>query len=145
MNRAEATSAVYRLILEGHTKHEILEAIDDWRHTKCLRTPSPAIWKQAAQRFDEIALDTDRQRLGFIIAAMLDLYRQMVGIADYSGALRALQEVAKVQGVARTPMQQSGAKPPARTGESAEEGAEGEKDLRGLFELIHGTGTNAGA
>lgn len=88
------------MILEGNNREEILEAIEMWREGKgALRTPALDIYELAVQRFEELPHASEKARLGFAIHAALDLFREMRRIADYPGALRALQEYGRLTGI----------------------------------------------
>ncbi len=146
MRRAEAVATCYRLILDGNTRPAVIEAIEEWRATKLLRTPAKAVWRQAAKRFEDIALDNDQQRLGFCIAATLDLYRRMLANDDYSAALRAIEKLGKLVDASGTQLaapqgEPAGTDHHAAPAGEAEEG--GEKDLAARLRLIQGGANGA--
>lgn len=129
MTRKEAQLAVFRLILEGHTRPEILDAIEEWRRGRQgIRTPALAIYQDAVCALETVPLPTLKARQAFVIAAALDLFRELRRIADYTGALRALQLYVRVSGTTPphgdkpepTPPEGETAPPPSPTDDSIE-------------------------
>jgi hypothetical protein len=80
---------VYRWILEGATEYDIVEAVQqawpDADHAKILLAAIDKIKESA--RIDPTTV------AGFCVEATRDLYRRMVEIGDFPGALRAVRQL----------------------------------------------------
>lgn len=88
----EAVSQAMRLLLEGHARADIRELI-----AKAAPGQDPdRVLRLAVRRFAVIAKEPKQARLGFCQEAARELFRRMMDTGDYAGALRAVQELAKL-------------------------------------------------
>lgn len=83
----DQVNQVLRWVLTGATIHDIHEAI---RETWPAAEPSELLDQVQQQLGDEADCDADLLR-GWCYAATRDLYRRMVEIGDFAGALRAVK------------------------------------------------------
>lgn len=83
---------VYDWVLDGHDEHHIREAIlAEWPDS------DPPILLSAA--LDKLAHSADFNEallLGFCLEATRHLYQRMMTIGDFSGALKAIQQLHKL-------------------------------------------------
>jgi hypothetical protein len=85
---------VFKWILAGATKRDIAEAItQSWPDAQ----PSPLILAAVEEIRAGGRLDAQVVR-GFCAEATRDLYRRMVEIGDFAGALRAVKQLADMAG-----------------------------------------------
>jgi hypothetical protein len=80
-------------VLTGATVHDIHEAI---RATWPAAEPSELLERVQQQLGEEADLDADLLR-GWCHAATRDLYRRMVEIGDFAGALRAVKLLSELK------------------------------------------------
>lgn len=111
---------VQRLIVQGHGKADVLE----WLKKEHPKEKGEALYKKAVAFFTDHAMNKI-ERLGFCQESARYLYQKMVEVGDYSGALRAIQEVAKLSDSYET----------AKSIED-EPGGEGHNDSEQLLRLI---------
>ena len=87
-----AGQQVYEWLLAGHSAEDI-------RQAGAGRYPGEnidALIVESLDRFTELAsADSDTIR-GWCLAAYRDLYKKMVAIGDYSGAIRAVKELERM-------------------------------------------------
>jgi hypothetical protein len=88
-NEAEALPRIYGMILEGNTRPDIEAA-----------APSifpgidvPKVIDHALARFASVADEPPDVIGGWCLESSRDLYRKMVEVGDYAGALRAVKQV----------------------------------------------------
>lgn len=81
---------VFKWILSGATEHDIAEAVaQSWPGQDAQPLIVGAILKiKASADFDQAAV------IGFCFETTRDLYRRMVEIGDFPGALRAIKQLA---------------------------------------------------
>jgi len=83
---------VYSWVLDGHDEHHIREAIlAEWPSADPPAILTAAIARVAANaNFDEALL------LGFCLESTRHLYQRMLADGDFSGALKAIQQLHKI-------------------------------------------------
>ncbi len=84
---------MFKWIINGHTEHDIIAAIrHHWPRRDARKLIGDAMVKitQAGQ----VAPETLR---GWVFEAYRDLYRRMLEIGDYAGALAAVKEIARLK------------------------------------------------
>jgi hypothetical protein len=85
----DPVNQIYGWIISGASEADIVEAIKaSWPN----RNARPLI-AQAIERFAEEADVTEDLMRGFCIAATRELYRKMVDVGDFVGAMRALKQM----------------------------------------------------
>ena len=89
---AGRVSQVFKWVLSGATEHDIGEAIQQaWPGEQ----PRPLIVAAIAQLRKAADFDPDLV-LGWCFESTRDLYRRMVEIGDFPGALRAVKQLAEL-------------------------------------------------
>lgn len=86
---AKQVNQVFRWILSGASEHDIVEAIAAaWPDSDA----RPLIVAAVAKIAESASLDGNIV-LGFCVESTRDLYRRMVEIGDFPGALRAIRQL----------------------------------------------------
>jgi hypothetical protein len=89
VSEAARVNQVYRWILEGATEFDILEAAQQaWPEAA-----NAEILLAAISKIKESARIDGQTVAGFCVEATRDLYRRMVEIGDFPGALRAVRQL----------------------------------------------------
>ncbi len=86
---AKQVNQVFRWILSGASEHDIVEAIAQAFPDSDAR---PLIVQAVAKIAESASLNGDIV-LGFCVESTRDLYRRMVEIGDFPGALRAIRQL----------------------------------------------------
>jgi hypothetical protein len=88
-SQAARTNQVWRWILEGASEYDILEAMQQaWPEANHASLLVGAVGKvRESARLDPTTV------LGFCVEATRDLFRRMVEIGDFPGALRAIRQL----------------------------------------------------
>ena len=83
---------VYGMLLEGHSRPEIEEAC------KSLfpKLDAGKLVGTALTAFERLTNEPPRILKGWCLEASRDLYRKMLEVGDYAGALRAIAEANKI-------------------------------------------------
>lgn len=105
-----AIRQVYRLLIEGHGKIDIIEAIEEQFPD---HEPNQLL-AEAAKSFAVIAAEPLTTIKGWALESTRTLYRKLVEVGDYVGALRAIKqltELAQLETKKQTP--KGAATPPA--------------------------------
>jgi len=87
---------VANFLIEGHRNVHILEFLESQQVTP---EAAATILEEALNKFIKSSSMPKAVRLGWCIEAFRHLYQKMVSTGDYSGALRAVQEIAKMADV----------------------------------------------
>ena len=83
---------VYAWVLDGHDEHHIREAIlAEWSDAD-----PPMLLAAALDKLAQSADFNEALLLGFCLEATRHLYQRMLGIGDFSGALKAIQQLHKL-------------------------------------------------
>ena len=89
---AEHLQQVYAWVLDGHDEHHIREAIQQqWPNAN-----PPALLAAAVDQLAKSADFDEALVLGFCLEATRHLYQRMLAIGDFSGALKAIQQLHKL-------------------------------------------------
>jgi hypothetical protein len=97
--QANPADQVAHFLIEGNSNADILEYLEAQQMTaEAART----CLQDALAKFVKIARLPSEVRRGWCLEAYRDLYRKMVSTGDYTGALRAVQELAKLSDVRLT-------------------------------------------
>jgi len=121
VKKEAAVLATMRFLLDGRSREEV----EVYLRSERVKDPGKVI-EEAKRRFQLVADEPPRTRLGFCQAAALTLYQRTLEVGDHPSALRALQELAKL----------SNAYQVAKESTPADEG----EDLDGLLQVIQGGG-----
>jgi len=92
MNKRAAVTQTVKMLLDGHSETDIREYLLEYGKPQ----KPKLIIRAALDNFKTIAAAPKATRLGFCQEAARELYRRMVEVGDYAGALRAIQELAKL-------------------------------------------------
>ena len=92
--QTELTQQVVRLMLEGHSLSDVIEYMQSTQ--KNLTTQQASEW--AFAWFEQAADIPEKSRIGWCIEAYRELYRRMVEIGDFNGAVRCVSEISKLSG-----------------------------------------------
>lgn len=84
---AQMIDYVFRWMLEGNSTNDILTSII----AKYPQGDAEQILKKTRERFADHSTPDGKELIGFIFEAQRKIYRDMLKIGDYGGALRALQ------------------------------------------------------
>lgn len=87
---------VANFLVEGNSSADILEYLEAQRMTP---EAAKTCLQNALAKFVKIARLPSEVRRGWCLEAYRDLYRKLVSTGDYAGALRAVQEIAKLADV----------------------------------------------
>jgi hypothetical protein len=88
----DQVNQVLKWILSGASERDVTEAV-----TNCYQTTDPQPLILAALHELRQAADADPQTIrGFCIEAVRDLYRRMLEIGDFTGALRAVKQLSEM-------------------------------------------------
>ncbi len=88
----EQLQQVYAWVLDGHDEHHIREAIlAEWPDAK-----PPVLLAAAVEQLAKSADFDEALLLGFCLEATRHLYERMLSIGDFSGALKAIQQLHKL-------------------------------------------------
>ena len=93
--QTELTQQIVRLMLEGHSLIDVIEYIKSQENN--LTTEQACEW--AFTFFENAADITEKSRIGWCLEAYRELYRKMVEIGDFNGAVRCVSEISKLTGV----------------------------------------------
>ena len=88
----EAAVKVYGMLLEGHSRPEIEEAIK----TLYPKLDAGQLVGTALTAFERLTNEPPRILKGWCLEASRDLYRKMLEVGDFTGALRAISEANKI-------------------------------------------------
>lgn len=88
----ELTAEVVRLMLEGHSLTDVIEYMQ--KENKDLTGEQAAQW--AFTWFEQSADIPEKSRLGWCLEAYRELYRKMVEIGDFNGAVKCVTEIQKL-------------------------------------------------
>ena len=121
MKRDQAILVAMHHMIEGRSLEEIETFLRGQKVTRPVK-----VLDEARQRFRVVAEEEPGTRLGFLQAAVRSLFQRMIEVGDYPGALRALQELAKLSNAYQTAKEST----PAEHGE----------DLDNLLQVIQGGG-----
>ena len=88
----ELTAEVVRLMLEGHSLTDVIEYMQ--KENKGLTGEQAAQW--AFTWFEQSADIPEKSRLGWCLEAYRELYRKMVEIGDFNGAVKCVSEIQKL-------------------------------------------------
>lgn len=84
-------------LLDGHRDEDIKEALA----TKFPEVNAVAVLAEVVQHFQEAATCDKTVLLGWALEAYRDLYRRMIAIGDFAGAMKAVKELAGLAGRTR--------------------------------------------
>lgn len=84
---------IYKYIIEGHSNDDILEYLEASNMTL---DQAKILFEEALKSFVKAANLPKSVRLGWCLEAYRDLYRRLLETGDYSGALKAIQEISKL-------------------------------------------------
>lgn len=88
---AQQLQQVHSWVLDGHDEHHIREAVlAEWPGAD-----PPAIIAAAVEQISKSANFDESLILGFCLEATRHLYQRMLAIGDFSGALKAIQQLHK--------------------------------------------------
>lgn len=88
----EAAVKVYGMLLEGHSRPEIEEAIKSLYP----KLDTGQLVGTALTAFERLTNEPPRILKGWCLEASRDLYRKMLEVGDFTGALRAISEANKI-------------------------------------------------
>ena len=88
----EATVKVYGMLLEGHSRPEIEEACKNLFP----KLNASKLVGRALGAFEQMPNEPPRILKGWCLEATRDLYRKMLEVGDFAGALRAVSEANKI-------------------------------------------------
>lgn len=83
---------VTRLILDGNSMLDIKE----WLHETFPNENPLEIFTKTREHFRDAAYGDKEELLGFCIEATKNLYKEMKGVGDFSGALKTVQQLSKL-------------------------------------------------
>jgi len=86
---------VFHWLTEGHTAGDIVEALAD---LQIEGDQARFVIEQALKKFVESASLPPEVRAGWCLEAFRHLYHRLVKTGDYTGAIRCVQEIAKLSG-----------------------------------------------
>ena len=92
MTRQQAAVHCLRLMLAGHSEAEVRALLKK----EAPRLKADAVLGEVATHLANVAAQPDDVRRGYCLEAARELYRRMVEVGDFAGALRALQELGKL-------------------------------------------------
>ncbi len=92
IHEVELTTQVARLMLEGHSLTDVVEYLR--KDHPDLNAQQATEW--AFEWFEQSAEIPEKARRGWCLEAYRELYRKMVEVADFSGAAKCVQEIAKL-------------------------------------------------
>lgn len=88
-SEAARVNQIFQWILSGATEHDIAEAVQTaW--PEC--DPQPLILLAVARLRESASIDADTV-IGWCFEATRDMYRRMVEVGDFPGALRAVKQM----------------------------------------------------
>ena len=88
-NEAQAAAVVYGWMLEGHTKGDIADAASRlWAHLDRAK-----VILSALEAFAVASQEPPDSIRGFCIEATRHLYRKLLAVGDYTGALSAVKQL----------------------------------------------------
>ena len=92
ISETELTAEVVRLMLEGHSLSDVIEYKQ--KENKGLTAEQASEW--AFSWFEQSADIPEKSRLGWCLEAYRELYRKMLEIGDYNGAVKCVSEIQKL-------------------------------------------------
>jgi hypothetical protein len=87
---------VVNFLIEGHGNRDIIEYLESQQMPAA---EAKAVFEDALKKFIKAANLPKAVRRGLCLEMYRDLYRRLVATGDYAGALRAVQELAKLSDV----------------------------------------------
>jgi len=93
---ADPIEVVASFLIDGHKNIHILEYLETQEVTP---EAAAIILEEALKKFIKASAMPKAVRLGWCLESYRHLYQKMVSTGDYSGALRAIQEIAKLADV----------------------------------------------
>ena len=92
MKKQEATDTAFRLLLEGHQEEDVRE----WLLENYSRRNAHHVLAAVRRKLEAVAALPTQARLGLVILSLEELYRRMLEVGDYAGALKARNELARL-------------------------------------------------
>lgn len=92
ISEIEMTAEVVRLMLEGHSLSDVIEYMQ--KENKGLTAEEATKW--AYSWFEQSADIPEKSRLGWCLEAYRELYRKMLDIGDFNGAVKCVTEIQKL-------------------------------------------------
>tara|TARA_Y100000310_G_C20521112_1_gene733729 strand:+ start:487 stop:858 length:372 start_codon:yes stop_codon:yes gene_type:complete len=92
ISETELTAEVVRLMLEGHSLSDVIEYMQ--KGNKQLTSEDATLW--AFSWFEQSADIPAKSRLGWCLEAYRELYRKMVEVGDFNGAVKCVTEINKL-------------------------------------------------
>jgi hypothetical protein len=92
ISETELTAEVVRLMLEGHSLSDVIEYMQ--KEEKGLSAEQATAW--AYSWFEQSADIPEKSRLGWCLEAYRELYRKMLDIGDFNGAVKCVSEIQKL-------------------------------------------------
>ena len=137
MKKEEAQATTLRLLLEGYSEQDV----KDWLREAYSARKAPHVLRACTKQLEASANLPREARLGLILLSLGELYRRMVEIGDYAGALKALKDQSILLGLTTTAKEIEGKIEKDADQEQAE-GDEGGDDIstEDLLEVVRGTG-----
>jgi hypothetical protein len=80
-------------LVEGHKAHDVEQAI----RSRWPELDPHLLFTQAIEHFANTADSDTVHVVGWALEAYRDLYRRLVGIGDYTGAMKAVSELVKLK------------------------------------------------
>jgi len=77
------------LMVDGYSLPTIQESLAG----KCSQAAAIALIKEAVATFEEMAQEPEQAIKGFAMCASRELYRRMLEVGDFTGALRAVKQL----------------------------------------------------
>ncbi len=97
IKKEQLTAKVHRLILQGYGKSDVIE----WINKEHPKENGAKLYKKVISHLSDNTIGK-AGHLGFCRESVRFLYQKMVESGDYTGALRAIQELAKLSDSYRT-------------------------------------------
>jgi len=92
VSATELTAEVVRLMLEGHSLSDVVEYMQ--KKNESLTAEEASAW--AYSWFEQSADIPEKSRTGWCLEAYRELYRKMLEIGDFNGAIKCVTEIQKL-------------------------------------------------
>lgn len=89
---SEETKEIVGLFLQGGS----LLDVENYIKARWPKKDARVMARKALEYFALVASEPAESLYGFCLAGLRDMYRQLVNVGDFAGAVRALQELAKI-------------------------------------------------
>ena len=93
INKPELMKAVFNFIIDGHSNSDIFDFLSE---NGADAEDSKLIFEDALRKFMKSTQMPVEVRMGWCLEAYSRLYQKFMASGDYPGALRAVQEIAKL-------------------------------------------------